>query len=35
VITERSFRSLLEHQPGIQTKVLSALAARLAPDEPV
>jgi CRP-like cAMP-binding protein len=33
VITERSFRSLLEHQPGIQTKVLSALAARLAPDE--
>jgi CRP/FNR family transcriptional regulator, cyclic AMP receptor protein len=33
VITERSFRALLEHQPGIQTKVLSALAARLAPDE--
>ena len=35
VITERSFRSLLEHQPGLQTKVMSALAARLAPDEPV
>jgi CRP/FNR family transcriptional regulator, cyclic AMP receptor protein len=35
VITERSFRALLEHQPGIQTKVMSALAARLAPDEPI
>jgi CRP/FNR family transcriptional regulator, cyclic AMP receptor protein len=35
VITERSFRALLEHQPGIQTKVLSALAARLAPDEAI
>ncbi len=35
VITERSFRALLEHQPGIQTKVLSALAARLAPDETI
>ena len=35
VITERSFRALLEHQPGIQTKVLSALAARLAPDEKI
>lgn len=35
VITERSFRTLLEHQPGIQTKVMSALAARLAPDEPI
>jgi CRP/FNR family cyclic AMP-dependent transcriptional regulator len=32
VITDRSFRSLLEHQPGIQAKVLSALAARLGPD---
>jgi CRP/FNR family transcriptional regulator, cyclic AMP receptor protein len=32
VITDRSFRSLLEHQPGIQTKVMSALAARLGPD---
>jgi CRP/FNR family transcriptional regulator, cyclic AMP receptor protein len=35
VITERSFRALLDHQPGIQTKVLSALAARLAPDEAI
>jgi CRP-like cAMP-binding protein len=35
VITERSFRSLLEHQPGIQNKVLSALAARVAPDEKI
>jgi CRP-like cAMP-binding protein len=35
VITERSFRALLEHQPGIQAKVLSALAARLAPDEAI
>jgi CRP/FNR family cyclic AMP-dependent transcriptional regulator len=35
VITERSFRSLLEHQPGIQNKVMSALAARLAPDEKI
>jgi CRP/FNR family cyclic AMP-dependent transcriptional regulator len=33
VITERSFRSLLEHQPEIQGKVMSALAARLGPDE--
>jgi CRP/FNR family cyclic AMP-dependent transcriptional regulator len=32
VITDRSFRSLLEHQPGIQGKVMSALAARLGPD---
>jgi CRP/FNR family transcriptional regulator, cyclic AMP receptor protein len=32
VITDRSFRALLEHQPGIQTKVMSALAARLGPD---
>jgi CRP/FNR family transcriptional regulator, cyclic AMP receptor protein len=32
VITDRSFRSLLEHQPGIHTKVMSALAARLGPD---
>ncbi len=32
VITERSFRSLLEHSPGIQGKVMSALAARLGPD---
>jgi CRP/FNR family cyclic AMP-dependent transcriptional regulator len=33
VITDRSFRTLLEHQPQIQGKVLSALAARLGPDE--
>jgi CRP-like cAMP-binding protein len=33
VITDRSFRSLLEHQPQIQGKVMSALAARLGPDE--
>jgi CRP/FNR family transcriptional regulator, cyclic AMP receptor protein len=33
VITDRSFRSLLEHQPAIQGKVMSALAARLGPDE--
>ena len=35
VITERSFQSLLKHQPGIQNKVLSALAARLAPEEKI
>ena len=33
VITDRSFRRLLEHQPQIQGKVMSALAARLGPDE--
>jgi CRP/FNR family transcriptional regulator, cyclic AMP receptor protein len=33
VITDRSFRSLLQHQPEIQSKVMSALAARLGPDE--
>jgi CRP/FNR family transcriptional regulator, cyclic AMP receptor protein len=32
VITDRSFRSLLDHQPQIQGKVMSALAARLGPD---
>jgi CRP/FNR family transcriptional regulator, cyclic AMP receptor protein len=32
VITDRSFRSLLEHQPKLQGKVMSALAARLGPD---
>ena len=31
VITDRSFRRLLEEQPEIQTKVLQALAKRLAP----
>jgi len=35
VITERSFHTLLQHQPGIQTKVMSALAARLAPEEKI
>jgi CRP/FNR family transcriptional regulator, cyclic AMP receptor protein len=33
VITDRSFRTLLEHQPEIQGKVMTALAARLGPDE--
>ena len=33
VITDRSFRALLEHQPEIQSKVMSALAARLGPEE--
>jgi CRP/FNR family cyclic AMP-dependent transcriptional regulator len=33
VITDRSFRTLLEHQPEIQGKVMSALAARLGPEE--
>jgi CRP/FNR family cyclic AMP-dependent transcriptional regulator len=32
VITDRSFRRLLDEQPEIQTKVLQALAERLAPD---
>ena len=35
VITARSFKSLLAHSPQIQGKVLSALAARLSPDEPI
>jgi CRP-like cAMP-binding protein len=33
VITDRSFRRLLERQPEIQNKVMSALAARLGPEE--
>jgi CRP-like cAMP-binding protein len=33
VITDRSFRRLLQTQPEIQAKVMSALAARLGPDE--
>jgi CRP/FNR family transcriptional regulator, cyclic AMP receptor protein len=33
VITGRSFRTLLDHQPQIQGKVMAALAARLGPDE--
>lgn len=32
VITDRSFKRLLEEQPEIQNKVLQALAKRLAPD---
>ena len=32
VITDRDFRHLMKDQPEIQNKVLSALAARLAPD---
>ncbi len=31
VITDRSFRQLLDHSPQIQIKVLTALAERLAP----
>jgi CRP-like cAMP-binding protein len=31
VITDRSFRGLLDHQPEIERKVLESLAARLAP----
>jgi CRP/FNR family cyclic AMP-dependent transcriptional regulator len=33
VITDRSFRTLLERQPEIQNTVMSALAARLGPEE--
>jgi len=32
VITDRSFRRLMKDQPGIQGKVLAALAARVAPE---
>lgn len=32
VITARSFKRLLEKSPGIQGKVMSAMASRLAPD---
>jgi CRP/FNR family cyclic AMP-dependent transcriptional regulator len=34
VITDRSFKRLLQDSPEIQSKVLSALAARLAPSWP-
>jgi CRP/FNR family transcriptional regulator, cyclic AMP receptor protein len=34
VITDRSFRRLMEDQPEIQGKVLAALAARLVPESP-
>ena len=33
VITDRSFRTLLEHSPQIEDKVQSARAARLSPDD--
>jgi CRP-like cAMP-binding protein len=33
VITARSFRTLLDHSPEIETKVMSAVNARLAPDD--
>ena len=33
VITERSFRTLLDHSPGIEDKVMSAMSARLGPDD--
>jgi CRP-like cAMP-binding protein len=32
VISRRAFRHLLETSPAIQRKVMSAMAARLAPD---
>jgi CRP-like cAMP-binding protein len=32
VITGQSFKTLLEHQPAIASKVLSALAERIAPE---
>ena len=32
VITSQSFKTLLEHQPAIATKVLEALAERFAPE---
>jgi len=32
VVTDRAFRTLLQRSPGIQLKVLVALAERLAPD---
>lgn len=33
VITDRSFRTLLDRSPEIESKVMSALSARLAPDD--
>ncbi len=33
VITDRSFRTLLDRSPEIESKVMSARAARLAPDD--
>jgi CRP/FNR family transcriptional regulator, cyclic AMP receptor protein len=33
VLTRQSFRSLLEHQPGIEEKVMNALEERLSADQ--
>jgi CRP/FNR family cyclic AMP-dependent transcriptional regulator len=33
VITDRSFRTLLDHNPDIEDKVMSAVSARLGPDD--
>ena len=33
VITDRSFRTLLDHNPEIEDKVMSAVSARLGPDD--
>lgn len=33
VITDRSFRTLLDHSPAIESKVMSAVSARTAPDD--
>ena len=33
VITDRSFRTLLDHNPEIEDKVMSAMSARLGPDD--
>jgi CRP-like cAMP-binding protein len=33
VITDRAFRSLLEHSPEIESKVMSARSARLGPED--
>ena len=32
VVTDRSFKRLLEQSPGIQTRVMEAMAVRLAPE---
>ena len=34
VLTSRGFWSLIEHSPGVERKVLRALAKRLAPSDP-
>jgi hypothetical protein len=33
VVTDRAFRTLLDRSPEIESKVMSARAARLAPDD--